>query len=61
MILIGIQRFAIEQWRDLSGRDTYHLGSMELRQSEVISIVMFSLGVAATVYLWEKYSQQAKN
>lgn len=56
MILIGIQRFAIEQWRDLSGRDTYHLGSMELRQSEVISIVMFSLGVAATVYLWKKYN-----
>ena len=58
MILIGIQRFAIEQWRDLSGRDTYHFGSMELRQSEVISIVMFSLGVAGTVYLWKKYSQE---
>ncbi len=55
MILIGIQRFAIEQWRDLGGRDTYFFGGFELRQSEVISIVMFVLGIAATVYLWRKY------
>ncbi len=58
MILIGIQRFAIEQWRDLGGRDTYHFGNMELRQSEVISIIMVTLGIAATVYLWRKYNQE---
>ncbi len=54
MILIGVQRFAIEQWRDLSGRDLYHFGSIALRQSEVISVVMFLLGIAATVYIWNK-------
>jgi len=58
MILIGIQRFAIEQWRDLSGRDTYHFGSIELRQSEIISIVMFILGIAGTAYLWNKFKEE---
>ena len=60
MILIGIQRFAIEQWRDLSGRDTYHIIGMEFRQSELISIVMFTVGLSATLYLWNKYKTAAK-
>lgn len=55
MILIGIQRFAIEQWRDLSGRDTYGFFGIQFRQSELISILMFTLGIAGTVYLWRKY------
>lgn len=57
MILIGIQRYAIEQWRDLSGRDTYGFLGAQFRQSEIISIVMFVLGVAGTWYLWNKYKQ----
>ncbi len=58
MILIGIQRFAIEQWRDLSGRDTYGFLGMQFRQSELISMLMVTLGVAGTVYLWRKYKGQ---
>lgn len=54
MILIGIQRFAIEQWRDLSGRDTYNLLGFVLRQSELISILMFIAGIAGTIYIWKK-------
>ena len=56
MILIGIQRFAIEQWRDLSGRDTYNFIGIEFRQSEIISIIMFTLGVLGTIYLWKKFT-----
>ncbi|HLP49416.1 MAG TPA: prolipoprotein diacylglyceryl transferase family protein [Chitinophagales bacterium] len=54
LILIGIQRFAIEQWRDLSGRDTYNIMGIDFRQSELISILMLIIGVAGTVYLWKK-------
>jgi len=45
-ILIGIQRYSIEQWRDLSGRDTYKVLGMAFRQSELISISLFAIGVA---------------
>ncbi|MBP6732921.1 MAG: prolipoprotein diacylglyceryl transferase [Chitinophagales bacterium] len=54
MILVGIQRFAIEQWRDLSGRDTYGFFGMDFRQSELISILMFIVGIAGTIYIWKK-------
>ena len=55
MILIGIQRYSIEQWRDLSGRGLYHFLGIALRQSEWISIVLFLLGILITVYLHNKY------
>jgi prolipoprotein diacylglyceryltransferase len=58
MILIGIQRYAIEQWRDLSGRDTYHFFGAEFRQSEIISIIMVTIGVGVTAWLWNKYKGQ---
>ena len=48
MILIGIQRFAIEQWRDVSGRDLYHIFGFALRQSEIISIILFFIGLVKT-------------
>jgi prolipoprotein diacylglyceryltransferase len=54
-ILIGIQRYSIEQWRDLSGRGLYHVFGFALRQSELISVILFLAGVAATVYLYAKY------
>ncbi len=55
MILIGIQRFSIEQWRDLSGRDTYPFLGIQFRQSELISVLMVIVGVLATSYLYRKY------
>ncbi len=55
MMLIGVQRYAIEQWRDVSGRDTYGFFGIQFRQSEIISIVMFTIGAAAVAYLLRKY------
>lgn len=57
MMMIGVQRFAIEQWRDLSGRDTYGFLGMQFRQSELISVAMFTLGLVATVFLYRKYRE----
>lgn len=56
MILIGIQRYTIEQFRDLSGRDTY----FGFRQSEIISIVLVLAGIAATAYLYTRYNKDSK-
>lgn len=55
MILIGIQRFAIEQWRDISGRDTYGMLGFQFRQSELISMIMIFIGIIGSAYLWNKY------
>lgn len=55
MMLIGVQRYAIEQWRDVSGRDTYGFFGIQFRQSEIISIIMFTIGAAAVAYLLKKY------
>lgn len=60
MILIGIQRYAIEQWRDLSGRDTYGFFGMQFRQSELISIAMVFLGIGGTIYLYNKYKSELR-
>ncbi len=57
MILIGMQRYSIEQWRDLSGRDLYHVLGMAFKQSELISIALFATGIAGTVYLYNKYKK----
>lgn len=57
MILIGIQRYAIEQFRDLSGRKLYDILGLHLRQSELISIVIFIIGCAVTAYLWKYYNK----
>lgn len=57
MILIGIQRYAIEQWRDLSGRDLYHVLGVGFKQSELISITLFVIGLVATIYLYTKYKK----
>ncbi len=59
MMLIGVQRFAIEQWRDVSGRDTYGFFGIQFRQSEIISMVMFTIGAMAVAFLWRKYKLSA--
>lgn len=60
MILIGIQRYSIEQWRDLSGRELYPILGMNFKQSELISITLFLVGVAGTIYLWNYYKKARK-
>ena len=57
MILIGIQRYSIEQWRDISGRGLYHFFGLALRQSEWISIALFLLGIVGTVYIYTRYKK----
>jgi prolipoprotein diacylglyceryltransferase len=57
LVMVGIQRYAIEQWRDLSGRELYHIAGGAFKQSELISIVLFILGVIGTVYLYRRYTQ----
>lgn len=59
MMLIGVQRYAIEQWRDVSGRDTYAFFGIQFRQSEIISMVMFTIGAFAVAYLLKKYKTKA--
>ena len=60
MIMIGIQRYTIEQWRDLSGRDLYHVFGFVFKQSELISIVLFLIGLASSVYLYSYYKRNPK-
>lgn len=57
MVLIGIQRYSIEQLRDISGRDLYHVFGFALRQSELISIALFLAGIAGTAYLYARYKK----
>jgi len=57
--LIGIQRYSIEQWRDLSGRGLFYVFGVGLRQSELISIALFLLGSAAAVILYRHYNRQS--
>lgn len=55
LVLIGIQRFAIEQWRAVSDRELYHLFGMQLKQSELISVILFIIGTGLTTYLYKHY------
>lgn len=59
MILIGIQRFTIEQWRAVSDRALYHLFGIALKQSELISVILFVTGIICTIYLWNHYKKQS--
>lgn len=54
-ILIGIQRYTIEQFRDLSGRQPYHILGGDFKQSELISIALIIIGIAGVTYLWRKH------
>lgn len=56
-ILIGIQRFTIEQWRDISGRDLYPFLGMLLKQSELISIILGIMGFAGVIALSMYYKK----
>lgn len=59
LILIGIQRYSIEQWRAMSDRNPYTLFGVDFKQSEIISMGMFAAGVVGTVYLYNYYKKKA--
>ena len=59
LILIGIQRFSIEQWRAMSDRNPIMLFGAAFKQSEVISMVMFAAGIVGTAYLYNYYKKKA--
>lgn len=59
MILIGIQRFGIEQWRAMSDRQPTMLFGVGFKQSEIISMVLFAAGIIGTVYLYNYYKKRA--
>lgn len=59
LVLIGIQRYTIEQWRSISDRDLYMLFGTGFKQSELISMVMFAAGIVGTAYLYSYYKKKA--
>jgi phosphatidylglycerol:prolipoprotein diacylglycerol transferase len=59
-ILIGIQRYTIEQIRDLSGRGLYYVFGIGLKQSELISIVLVLAGVLGMAWTWFYYNRIKK-
>jgi phosphatidylglycerol---prolipoprotein diacylglyceryl transferase len=52
-IFIGIQRYSIEQIRDLGTRNLYHIFDIGLKQSELISILLVVFGIIGAI--WTNY------
>jgi prolipoprotein diacylglyceryltransferase len=52
-IFIGIQRYSIEQIRDLGTRNLYHIFDIGLKQSELISILLLVFGIIGAI--WTNY------
>jgi phosphatidylglycerol:prolipoprotein diacylglycerol transferase len=59
-ILIGIQRYTIEQIRDLSGRGLYYVLGIGLKQSELISIILVIAGILGMLWTWFYYTKLKK-
>jgi phosphatidylglycerol:prolipoprotein diacylglycerol transferase len=59
-ILIGIQRYSIEQIRDLSGRGLYYVLGVGLKQSELISIILVIAGILGMAWTWFYYNKLKK-
>ena len=59
-ILIGIQRYSIEQIRDLSGRGLYYVLGVGLKQSELISIILVIAGILGMAWTWFYYNRIKK-
>lgn len=56
-ILIGVQRYLIEQIRDLSGRDLYYVFGAGFKQAELISIILIIVGSLGCVWTWYYYNR----
>jgi phosphatidylglycerol:prolipoprotein diacylglycerol transferase len=59
-VFIGIQRFLIEQIRDLGERNLYHTFFGDFKQSELISIGMFTAGVLGIIWTYIYYTKIKK-
>ncbi len=57
LILNGIQRFTIEQVRDISDRNLFNIMGFELKQAEIISIIMVIVGTIGALVLWQYYKK----
>lgn len=60
-LLIGVQRYLIEQIRDLSGRDLYWVFGHGFKQSELISIILIILGVVGSAWTLYYYNRLKSN
>jgi prolipoprotein diacylglyceryltransferase len=60
-VFIGIQRFLIEQIRDLGERNLYHTFFGDFKQSELISIGMFTAGVLGIIWTYIYYTKIKKS
>ncbi|MCS6819065.1 MAG: prolipoprotein diacylglyceryl transferase [Chitinophagales bacterium] len=58
LILNGIQRFSIEKIRDVSDRLPYFIFGLQLRQAELISIIMVISGITLTIIFWRVYHKK---
>ena len=57
MILNGIQRYTIEQVRDISDRNLLNVFGMHMKQAELISIIMSIVGTLGAIALWQYYKK----
>jgi len=53
MVMNGTERFLIEKIRV---NTKYHFGSLDITQAEIISLVLFVLGVVGIIWLKRKKS-----
>ncbi len=56
-IFIGIERFLIEKIRDLGARNLYYTPFGGFKQSELISIALFVVGVLGCIWTWYYYKK----
>ena len=56
-ILIGIQRYSIEQIRSISDRELYYVGGYGFKQAELISIALVIAGIAGVIWLQVYYKK----
>jgi prolipoprotein diacylglyceryltransferase len=57
-VLIGIQRYTIEQIRSISDRQLYYVFGQGFRQAELISIALIAGGLAGTLWLGIYYKKR---
>jgi prolipoprotein diacylglyceryltransferase len=56
-ILIGVQRYTIEQVRSISDRQLYNVFGMGFKQAELISIALIIAGIIGIVWLNSYYKK----
>ena len=56
-ILIGVQRYTIEQFRAISDRNLYYIGEHGFKQAELISIVLVLVGILGVAWVYQYYKK----